>query len=330
MTTPPLTLAVLGATASGKTRLALDLADLLARRGVRVEIVNADAMARYRGLDIGTAKPDVVERVAVPHHQLDVLDPREEASVRTYQADARRDAAAIRARGGVPLYVGGSGLYLRAALDELDIPPTDPAVRARLDERAARIGAEALHAELAAADPEAAARIAVANVRRVVRALEVIDITGLPFSASRPDPVHHLPTLQIGIRVAPAELDRRIAVRAGRMLAAGLVEEAVALRAAGWGRTAAAAVGYPQALAVADGMRTREEAREDIALATRRLAKRQRTWFRADPRTRWVEPDGGPDTAARALAEDALRALDAVTGAADGPSGAAHGGPGRP
>lgn len=316
MTNPGATLAIVGTTASGKTGLSLALADALGAAGVRLEVVNADAMARYRGMDIGTAKVTEAERRRVPHHQLDVLDPREEASVRTYQSDARRDAAEVRQRGAVPVYVGGSGLYVRAALDELDIPPTDGGVRDKYAARAQRIGAEALHAELAEVDPKAAESIAPANVRRVVRALEVIELTGRPFSATRPPGIHHLPTLQLGVRVAPEVLDERIRSRAKQMLSDGLVEEAVAVRAAGWGRTAATAVGYPQALALADGAATWEETVDAIALATRRLAKRQRTWFRSDPRTLWLDlGEATSSDLAKALAETREQSMRFFDGA---------------
>lgn len=319
MSTPGATLAIIGTTSSGKTGLSLKLADALRADGVRLEVVNADAMARYRGMDIGTAKVTPSERERVPHHQLDVLDPREEASVRTYQEDARRDAAEVRGRGAVPAYVGGSGLYVRAALDELDIPPTDEAVRDKYAARAKQIGSAALHAELAAVDPEAGANIAAENVRRVVRALEVIELTGRPFSATRPPGVHHLPTLQLGVRVAPEVLEERIRARAEQMLRDGLVEEAVAVREAGWGRTAATAVGYPQALELADGFATYEETVDAITLATRRLAKRQRTWFRSDQRTQWLDLDEGtPGEQAAAVVEArelVLRFLETANGA---------------
>lgn len=312
------TVAIVGATASGKSRLSLDLARALAGRGLEVEIVNADAMQRYRGMDIGTAKVGPAERARIPHHELDVLDPSDEASVRDYQASARAAAEAVRARGRLPVYVGGSGLYLRAALDRLDIPPTDADVRARLEERLEREGTAALHAELTARDPQAAERIPPANARRVVRALEVMEITGRPFSASRPTLEHHEPTLELGVRAELPELHRRIESRAREMLAGGLVEEAVALRERGMGATAAAAVGYPQALALADGDLTAGDAAEAIALATRRLAKRQATWFRVDPRIAWLDATHAADAGAwAALVADAeRRVLAALDGGA--------------
>lgn len=320
------TLALLGPTACGKSRLSLDLAARLTERGLAVEIVNADAMARYRGMDIGTAKVGAQERALVPHHQLDVLDVADEASVVDYQSAARADAQGVRRRGAVALYVGGSGLYLRAALDHLNVPPTDPALRARIEERLDRVGAEVLHAQLARADPDAAAAIAPANSRRVVRALEVVELTGRPFSASRPEPRHVVPTHQIGLTVDTGVLDERIARRARAMFDAGLLHEARELRER-MGPTAAAAVGYRQAFAVLDGRADVAQAIADVALVTRRLAKRQRTWFRADPRTSWHDATDPGRFAALldAVERDALTALDA--GGAHTPARAIQGGP---
>ncbi|MDO5371725.1 tRNA (adenosine(37)-N6)-dimethylallyltransferase MiaA [Paracoccus sp. (in: a-proteobacteria)] len=293
----------MGPTASGKTRLSLALAAFVRDRGRGVEVINADAMQRYRGMDIGTAKVSAAERGQVAHHELDVLDPADEASVRDYQRTARATAAQIRARGALPLYVGGSGLYLRAALDELDIPPTDDAVRARIEERLAAVGAAALHQELRGRDPSAAQAIAVANSRRVVRALEVIELTGRPFSATRPEAVHHVPTIQVGLTVSAEVLSQRIDQRSAQMLREGLIEEAGALRDRGWGRTAASAVGYPQALRAAQGAVSRAETAAEISAATRKLAKRQMTWFRSDQRTHWLHADDMGHAAMRAMVE---------------------------
>jgi len=292
-------LAVVGPTATGKSDLALDVVDLLGGPDA-AEVVNADAMQLYRGMDVGTAKLPPDQRRGVAHHQLDVLDVTQEASVAAYQREARADVAAIHGRGRRAVLVGGSGLYLRAALDELDFPGTDPQVRARLEERAEREGPGILHAELAARDPQAAARIPSTNARRVVRALEVIELTGRPYSASLPEYRYHLPAVQVGITVPREELDRRIAARARAMLDGGLLEETRELLAAGLarGRTASRAVGYAQAVAVLEGRLDVEEAHEAIAVATRQLARRQEKWFRRDPRIRWLEP--GPDLAARA------------------------------
>ncbi|WP_127571038.1 tRNA (adenosine(37)-N6)-dimethylallyltransferase MiaA [Georgenia faecalis] len=294
-------LAVVGPTATGKSDLALDLAELLGGPA-GAEVVNADAMQLYRGMDIGTAKLPPAQRRGIAHHQLDVLDVTQEATVAAYQQHAREDLAAIAARGRTPLLVGGSGLYVRAVLDELEFPGTDPEVRAALERRAEVEGPGLLHAELSRADPAAAARIGPANARRVIRALEVIALTGRPYSATMPTHTYHRPAAQVGVAVPRPELDVRIEARTRAMLADGLLEETAALleRGLARGRTASRAVGYAQAVAVLEGRASVEEAVADIALATRRLARRQEKWFRRDPRITWLEP--GPDLAQRALA----------------------------
>ena len=242
-------------------------------------------------MDIGTAKLPVHARRGVPHHQLDVLDVTAEASVAAYQRHARADVEAILSRGRVPLVVGGSGLYVRAALDRLDIPPTDPEVRRRLEERAEREGTPVLLAELRRLDPRAAAAIEPNNTRRVVRALEVLELTGRPFSATLPDREFVRPTLVVGLRMDRGSLDARIEERTRRMFDAGLVEETrgLVLRGLRDGRTASRAVGYAQALAVLDGAMSLEEAVADTATRTRRLVRRQESWFGADPRVHWVD-----------------------------------------
>ncbi|WP_127130918.1 tRNA (adenosine(37)-N6)-dimethylallyltransferase MiaA [Georgenia sp. SYP-B2076] len=298
----PDVVAVVGMTATGKSGLALDLAEALGGAGA-VEIINADAMQLYRGMDIGTAKLPVAERRGIVHHQLDVLDVRAEATVAAYQEAARADVAAIRARGRLPILVGGSGLYLRSVLDHLDFPGTDPEVRAELEARAERLGTRPLHDELARLDPGAAARIDPRNTRRVVRALEVIAVTGEMFSARMPEHVYALPAVQLGIAVPRAELNERIAARAAQMMAGGLVEETEALLARGLadGVTARRAVGYAQAAAVVAGRLTREEAVEAISIATRQLARRQEKWFRRDPRITWLQVTDPTDMLAAAL-----------------------------
>lgn len=304
-----LVVAVVGPTATGKS----DLGVALARR-LGGEVVGADASQLYRGMDIGTAKLTVPERQGVPHHQLDVLDVTQEASVAAYQRHARADLAAVLARGRVPLLVGGSGLYVRAALDRLDIPPTDPALRRRLEERAGTEGVGVLYAELARVDPAAAAAIEPNNTRRVVRALEVLDLTGRPFSATMPRRELLRPTVVVGLRVERTVLDERVGLRARRMFAGGLLEETRALVEVGLreGRTASRAVGYAQALAVLDGMMTLEDAVAETALRTRRLVRRQESWFGADPRVTWLD----------ALAPDLLdRVSDLVDAAASQPRG---------
>ena len=279
-------IAVVGPTAVGKSDLAVELA--LALDG---EIVNADAMQLYRGMDIGTAKLPAAQRRSVPHHLLDVLDVRDEASVAVYQRQARAALAEIAGRGRRPILVGGSGLYVRAALDVLDLPPTDPAVRARWEAELAALGSAALHARLAEVDPAAAAGILPGNGRRVVRALEVVELTGRPFSASLPrEPTYVVPAVQLGLTLPRPELDERIAVRVDRMFDAGLVEEVQRLAGEGLreGRTASRALGYAQVLDLLAGRVDDAQARAATVQATRRFARRQESWFRRDPRVVWL------------------------------------------
>jgi tRNA dimethylallyltransferase len=288
-------IALVGPTATGKSDLALDLAERLDG----VEVVNADAMQLYRGMDIGTAKVPPQARRGVPHHLLDVLDVTETATVAAYQRDARAAVDDVLARGGTPVAVGGSGLYVQAIVDDLRFPGTDPAVRARLDVELAEIGPAALHARLARTDPDAAAGILPSNGRRVVRALEVVEITGEPFAASLPRPGEpRRGTVLVGIDRDTAELDARIETRVDGMLAAGLVEEVRDLAARGLarGETASRAVGYRELLEVLDGSAAAgpdpdalAEARRRIVVATRRLVRRQRSWFRRDSRVTWLD-----------------------------------------
>lgn len=281
-------IAVVGPTATGKSGLGLDLAERLDG-----EIVNADAMQLYRGMDVGTAKLAPAERRGIPHHQLDVLEVTEEASVAAYQHAARSDVAAIRKRGRVPILVGGSGLYVRAALDRLDLPPTDPAVRSRLEAQAADVGADAMYRLLLQQDSAAAALIQPGNLRRVIRALEVIELTGRPFSASMPRREFVEPTVVIGLALERAVLDHRIEERVLHMWRTGLREEVEGLLPLGLRRgfTASRAIGYAQAIAVIDGSLTEAEAIAETAQATRRLARRQERWFRPDPRITWLQAD---------------------------------------
>ena len=289
--------AIVGPTASGKSDLALTLAQRLGG-----EIVNADAMQLYRGMDIGTAKTPIEQRLGITHHQLDVLDVRQEASVAAYQREARLDVAGIRSRRHRPMLVGGSGLYIRAALDRLEIPPTDPAVRARLERELAVEGGAGMHTRLLRADPAAAQAIQPKNERRVVRALEVIELTGRPFSATLPSREYQLPTVTIGLLVPRPELDARISARVHQMWEAGLLDEVRHLDSAGLreGRTAAKALGYSQALAHLDGLLSAEQAIEDTIISTRRLARRQESWFRPDSRVCWLGYDD-PQLTDRAL-----------------------------
>lgn len=279
-------LAVVGPTAAGKSDLGVFLAQQLGG-----DVINADSMQLYRGMDIGTAKLTVEERQGIPHHLLDIWDVTVSASVAEYQRLARAEIDRLRTAGRVPVLVGGSGLYVRGALDAMDFPGTDPEVRARLEEELAEHGPGPLHARLAAADPEAAAAILPGNGRRIVRALEVIEITGRPFTANLPRHEYVYPdTVQIGVDVARPELDERIAGRVDRMWQAGLVDEVRTLVDAGLreGRTASRALGYQQVLAALAGECTEEEARAETVRATKRFARRQDTWFRRDPRVHWL------------------------------------------
>ena len=290
--------AVVGATATGKSDLAVALA-----RALDGEVVNADASQLYRGMDVGTAKLAADRRQGVPHHLLDVLDVRAEASAAAYQRAARAAFDDVRSRGRVPVLVGGSGLYVRAALDTLDFPGTDPDVRARLEREAEEVGGAALHGRLAVADPVAAAAIQPTNVRRVVRALEAIEVTGRPFSATLPTHTYAVPAVQVGLALPRALLDERIAARVDAMWRDGLVEEVRRLVDAGLrdGRTASRALGYAQVLAFLGGTGTEAEARGDTVRGTRRFARRQESWFRRDPRVVWLDAQAD-DVVEQALA----------------------------
>ncbi len=285
-TPPPPVVAVVGPTATGKTALAVELA-----RRLGGEVVNADSMQLYAGMDIGTAKPDHAERGGIPHHLLDLWPVRRAASVAEYRARARAEIDRLRAAGVVPLLVGGSGLYVRAVLDELDFPGTDPEIRARLEGELAAVGPSTLHARLAERDPAAAAAVLPSNGRRIVRALEVLELTGGPFRATLPEPAPHYPAIGIGLDREPAELDERVAARVDRMWAAGFVAEVEALVEEGLreGPTASRALGYAQVLASFDGTLTAEEARERTVGATRRFVRRQRSWFRRDAALTWFD-----------------------------------------
>jgi tRNA dimethylallyltransferase len=299
---PRRTVAVVGPTAAGKSALSLRLAEAIGG-----EIVNADSMQLYRGMDIGTAKLTVAERDGVPHHLLDIWDVTQAAAASDYQRLARQAIAEIHARGRVPILVGGSGLYVRAALDKLEFPGTDPGLRADLEDELAQVGAPALHLRLAAADPAAAAAILPSNGRRIVRALEVIQLSGRPFSATLPQYESVYDAVQVGVELPRAELDRRIGDRVTRMWELGLVDEVRQLEAAGLreGRTASRALGYAQVLRFLDGELSEDEAAAQTVLATRRFVRRQESWFRRDPRIRWVT-GAGPDLLSEAL--EGLRA----------------------
>lgn len=300
--------AVVGPTATGKSDLGIELALRLGG-----EVINADASQLYAGMDIGTAKVPVEDRRGVPHHQLDVLAVTDEASVAAYQQHSRADIDSVLSRGRVPVLVGGTGLYVRAATDVLDIPPTDPQVRAAFERRLEAEGEQALYAELQQRDSAAAANILPSNGRRIVRALEVIQLTGRPFSATMPKREFLRSTVLLGLDADRDLLDERIGRRVERMWADGLLDEVRGLEPLGLrhGRTASRAIGYSQALAQLDGDLTAAEAIDDTARATRRLARRQFSWFRADPRVVWL-PHDAPD-----LVEAALAAVHAA-GTMDG------------
>ena len=290
--------AVVGATAAGKTGLSLDLAEALGG-----EVVNTDAMQLYRGMDVGTAKQPVDQRRGIPHHLLDVLEVTETASVAEFQGWARATCAALRDAGRTPVLVGGSALYTRAVLDHFDFPGTDPQVRARLEEEASGLSPAALHARLAEVDPEAAARILPDNTRRVVRALEVVELTGRPFSASLPRQEYvDRRSVQVGVDIDRPTLDARIEQRVEQMFAEGLVAEVERLLEAGLadGLTASRAIGYREVAAHLAGDLTQDEARVRTVIATRRFARRQDAWFRKDPRITWVRHDD-PDRLSLAL-----------------------------
>jgi tRNA dimethylallyltransferase len=295
--------AVVGATATGKSDLAVALA-----RALDGEVVNADSMQLYRGMDIGTAKLSVEERQGIPHHLLDVWDVTKTATVADYQVLAEQVIDDIQARGRVAVLAGGSGLYIRAALGDLNFPGTDEQIRQRLEAELAAYGPAPLYERLTRQDPQAAASILASNGRRIVRALEVIELSGRPFSATLPDYAHsrsgrqHRPTAQIGLRLPRPELDRRIGARVDRMWACGFEAEVRGLAAAGLrdGKTASRALGYQQMLRHIDGELTLEQAREETARATRRFARRQEAWFRRDPRVSWLPEEGeGEELSAR-------------------------------
>jgi tRNA dimethylallyltransferase len=284
-------LAIVGPTGTGKSQLALQIAERLGG-AAGAEIVNADAMQFYRGMDIGTAKLPVAQRRGIPHHQLDVLDVTETATVARYQDAAAADIEAIASRGRVPVLVGGSMLYIQSLLDDWSFPTTDAAVRAKWERRLAEVGAERLHAELADRDPAAAASILPTDGRRIVRALEVVELTGQPFAASAP--VIGTPrwdTVIIGLDCETELLDQRLARRTEAMFAAGLVDEVTRLLACGLrdGVTASRALGYAQVIADLDAGGNGDRAREPTFIGTRRYVRRQRSWFRRDHRIHWLD-----------------------------------------
>lgn len=292
-------LAIVGPTGTGKSQLALDVAERLGG-----EIVNADAMQLYRGMDIGTAKLPVGQRRGIPHHQLDVLDVTETATVARYQRAAADDVEAIAARGAVPVIVGGSMLYLQSLLDDWSFPATDPSVRAKWEQRLAEVGPAQLHAELARRDPAAGTSILPTDGRRIVRALEVVELTGQPFAASAPAiGAPRWDAAIIGLDCATELLDQRLSERTETMFKQGLVGEVTTLLARGLreGVTASRALGYAQVIADLDAGGTGDGAREPTFIGTRRYVRRQRAWFRRDHRIRWLDATG-PGLADEAMA----------------------------
>jgi tRNA dimethylallyltransferase len=285
---------IVGPTGTGKSDLSLDLASRLIDAGRPAEIVNADAMQLYRGMDIGTAKLSVAERRGIPHHLLDVLDVADEATVARYQTEARAAISGIVQRGAVPILVGGSGLYVSSVVYDFQFPGTDAELRARLEAELLDRGPGLLYERLKTVDPGAAARIGPSNGRRLVRALEIVELTGAPHLAALPgNPVYWMPAVTIGLRLPREELTPRLDARVERMWAAGLVDEVQGLLPAGLesGVTASRAIGYAQALGQLRGTSTQAEAIEATQQLTRRYARRQVSWFKRDPHTSWIDAD---------------------------------------
>ena len=285
---------LVGPTAAGKSSLAAAMVRRYAAEGQRAEVVNADSMLVYRGMDIGTAKPSAAERAEIRHHMVDLLDVDHSATVAEFQQLARAAIADCRARNVIPIVVGGSALYVRAIVDDFEFPGTDPAVRARLENEVLAQGAERLHQRLSEVDPIAATRILPGNARRVVRALEVIELTGRSFSAVLPERRYVLAdVVQIGLAVDRARLNARIAARVEEMWAAGFVEEVRRLDSAGLREslTASRALGYRQVLRYLDGEISEAQARDLTVIGTRKFARRQESWFRKDARISWLPYD---------------------------------------
>ena len=298
------TVVLVGPTAVGKSSLAAYLVRRYASEGQHAEVINADSMLIYRGMDIGTAKPSASERTEIGHHMVDLLDVNQSWTVAEFQQRARAAISDCQTRNVIPIVVGGSALYVRAIVDDFEFPGTDPAIRARLEIELQSIGAQRMHQRLSSADPIAAARILPGNARRIVRALEVIELTGRSFPAVLPDHRYRLPhVVQVGLAIDRVELDARIAARVDVMWAAGFVDEVRRLDAAGLREslTASRALGYRQVLRFLDGDVSEAQAREQTIVATRKFARRQDSWFRQDTRISWV-PYNHPDLVSAAYA----------------------------
>jgi len=276
-----------GATATGKSDLAIALAQEL-----QGEIINADSMQLYQGMDIGTAKLPFEERAGIPHHLLDVVPVKQDVTVAWYQTQARAKVDELLSKNIPVIVVGGTGLYIKALLDDLNFPDTDPVIRQRITDEAEVAGAEAMHAQLATLDPAAALAIPVANIRRVIRALEVIELTGQPYTSSLPrqDSTRYPDAIQIGLAMEREHLGERINTRVDRMWDQGLVDEVETLIDLGLleGSTAQKAIGYSQIIAMKHGLTTEDEAKEETKRATRQYARRQETWFSRDTRITWL------------------------------------------
>ena len=283
------TIVICGATATGKSDLAVDLA-----KEIGAEIINADSMQIYRGMDIGTAKLSVEERQGIPHHLLDVLDVNQDATVAWYQELARKAVTEIHGAGKHAIIVGGTGLYIKSILDDLNFPDTDAQVRQRLTEEAKIFGIVNLFERLIQLDPAAAAAIDVKNERRVIRALEVIEITGKPFTANLPreDSSRYPDAMQFGLVMDRAELGARVEARIDRMWERGFVSEVDSLISLGINQatTARRALGYAQIIAMRAGEISEPVAIEDTKRATRQYVRRQETWFSRDARIQWISP----------------------------------------
>jgi tRNA dimethylallyltransferase len=277
-------LVILGATASGKSELALGVADLIEG----VELISIDSMQIYRGMNVGTATPTAEEQARARHHLIDLVEPTEMFSVGEFQRLARSALAEIRARDGVPVLVGGTGLYLRAVIDDLEIPDRYPSIREELEQEPDVV---ALHTRLSELDPTAASRMEPGNRRRIIRALEVTIGSGRPFSSFGPglETYAEMPFVQVALRWPRETLHERIAARYERQLSDGFVEEVRGLADLGLSRTAAHALGYREVLRHLDGECSLAEAMNDAIIRTRQFARRQHSWFRRDPRIRWVD-----------------------------------------